>query len=373
LFLIDILYGLAGAEGALLRATRLLPKDRYRCTVATFRGRPEMVDLFECPVRVFPLEKAFSVRSLSCAARLYRFIREERVDVVHTLFQAADLWGGIVSRLSRRVVLISSRRDLGFMRSFKQRVAYRLLGPLYDEVQAVSEQVRQFSITADHLDPQKVVTVPNGIELSEGCLDRATVRAALGILPATPVIISVGHIRHIKGTDLIVDTAELVCKKEPSAVFLIVGSVHEADLYDRLTKRIHNVGLSNNIRFLGRRSDIRDLLGASDIFCLLSRSEGMSNALLEGMAAGLPCVVSSAGGNPEVVLHDESGLLVPVGNPALAARAIRRLLGDKVLARRLGRNARSRAEQKFSARAMVDRMAASYQALVTRRENRGCA
>ncbi|MDE3198430.1 MAG: glycosyltransferase, partial [Acidobacteriota bacterium] len=200
LFLIDILYGLAGAEGALLRMTRLLPRDRYRCTVATFRARREVVELFDCPVIVFPLEKAFSLQSIDRAIRLYRFIRDERVSVVHTFFQAADLWGGLVSRLRRRLVLISSRRDLGFMRSPKQRIAYRMLGRFYDQVQAVSDEVRQYSIAADGLDPEKVITVPNGIELDESGRDRASVRKELGIGMDAPVVISVGHIRYIKGT-----------------------------------------------------------------------------------------------------------------------------------------------------------------------------
>ncbi|MDE3197196.1 MAG: glycosyltransferase family 4 protein, partial [Acidobacteriota bacterium] len=270
------------------------------------------------------------------------------------------------SRLRRRLVLISSRRDLGFMRSPKQRIAYRMLGRFYDQVQAVSDEVRQYSITADGLDPEKVITVPNGIELDESGRDRASVRKELGIGMDAPVVISVGHIRYIKGTDLVVDVAQQVCSKRPAAVFLIAGSIHEREYYEALKARVAERGLSNNIRFLGRRSDIRDLLRASDAFCLLSRSEGMSNALLEAMAERLPCVATSVGGNPEVLVDESTGLLVPVEDAGAAAGAVLRILDDRELAARLGQASRVRAEERFSARAMVDRIAASYEALVSR-------
>ncbi len=104
LYLIDVLWGLGGAEGVLLRIPQLLPKDRYRCTIGTFRLRPEspIFDQLPCPVREFPVSRVFGMGALRTACELRRFIRTENVQIVHTFFESADLLGGLVARAERR-------------------------------------------------------------------------------------------------------------------------------------------------------------------------------------------------------------------------------------------------------------------------------
>src|SRR5215468_11699663 len=132
LFLIDELCGKGGAELALLNTVCSLPQ-RFRCSVVTFRLNPNLPLLaeFPCPVKLMPLRRTFDWNAMMMAARLSRYIRHERVDVVHTFFASADLWGGIVAKLSRRPLLISSRRDMGFERARKHRIAYRALRGMF--------------------------------------------------------------------------------------------------------------------------------------------------------------------------------------------------------------------------------------------------
>jgi glycosyltransferase involved in cell wall biosynthesis len=114
------------------------------------------------------------------------------------------------------------------------------------------------------------------------------------------------------------------------------------------------------VRFLGKVEDITPLLDAADVFCLLSRSEGMSNALLEAMAAAVPCVATAVGGTPEVLTGELSTLLVPSGDADLAALKILQLLSNPAQAQRLGRVARARVEENFTARRMVQNLAVRY-------------
>ena len=368
LYLIDVLWGLAGAEGALLRTARLLPKDRYRCSIGTFRLRPGLAlpDDGACPVCEFPLDRVFSVGALRAALRLREFIRSEHVDIVHTFFQTADLVGGLVAKLSGVPVLVSSRRDMGILLTQRQRYGYRLLNPLFDQVQAVSAAVREHAIRTEGLDPAKVVTVPNGIEIekvtaSNGML---ALRASLDLHDTWPVILTVGHLRRVKGTDVLIRAAGRVCRRYPGAVFLIAGSVHEPDYVRELQALVAQLGLERNVRFLGKSDKAWTLLKLCDVFCLLSRSEGMSNALLEAMACGRPCVATAVGGTPEVIENGRSGWLVPSGDDAAAAERILSLLEDGERAREMGEAARRVVEERFSAQRMIGETVKMYDALL---------
>jgi glycosyltransferase involved in cell wall biosynthesis len=374
LYLIDVLWGLGGAEGVLLRIPKLLPKDRYRCTIGTFRLRPEspVFEHFPCPIREFPVSRVFGIGALRAALDLRRFIRSERVQIVHTFFESADLLGGLVAKLNGVPVVISSRRDMGILRSTRHRIAYRLMSRLFNQVQAVSGAVRQETIRADGIDPNKVVTVPNGIEIEKlaaaGC--SAALRHALGLEGAVPLIVSVGHIRRVKGFDVLLRAAAEVRQVHPKATFLIVGSVQEPDCDRDLRDLVRRFGLQRNVRFMGKMENesVWPLLKLCDVFCLPSRSEGMSNALLEAMGCGLPCVATAVGGTPEVLEDGRTGYVVPSEDHHALANRILALLADPGGARKMGSLARRVIEERYSAESMIRNMVGRYdQLLGTRR------
>jgi glycosyltransferase involved in cell wall biosynthesis len=370
LYLIDVLWGLGGAEGVLLRIPNLLPKDRYRCTIGTFRLRPasSVFDRFPCPVREFPVSRVFGMGALRSARALRRFIQAEHVQIVHTFFESADLLGGLVAKLSGVPVLISSRRDMGILRSTRHHIAYRLMSPLFSQVQAVSEAVRQQTIRADGIDPRKVVTIPNGIEIEKlAAADGAVaLRRSLSLEDASPLIVSVGHIRHVKGFDVLVRAAAEVRRVHPDAMFLIVGSVQETDCDSHLRDLVRQFNLERNVRFLGKMENesVWSLLKLCDVFCQPSRSEGMSNALLEAMGSGLPCVATAVGGTPEVLEDGRTGYIVPSEDYQSAAARILDLLDDREAARKMGRLARRVVEERFSAQTMIRSMVGMYDQLL---------
>ena len=372
LFLIDHLWAIAGTEGALLRTARHLPPSRYRCTIGAFAVRPDLPVLKASPWPVveFPFNGTLSKQTVHTAMSVRRFIRSQKVDIVHTFLESANIWGGFFSILSGRPVLVSTRRDLGILRTLKHRLAYRLLNPFVDQVQAVSGAVREWTIRAEGLDPNKVVTIANGIELPplSNVDDPAVLRRSLGLSQEARVILSVSNVREVKGIDVLIRAAKRVCSEYPTAVFLIAGAINEPDYYERLQRLTEEIGVTSNVRFLGECDNVQSLLRASEIFCLLSRSEGMSNSLLEAMASGLPCVATAVGGTSEVVSDGSDGYLVPSEESETAADRIMTLLRNRDLAARLGRAARQTAEAKFSAQRMVSDLAAMYDRLL---EGRG--
>jgi len=370
LYLIDVLWGVGGAEGVLLRIPKLLPPDRYRCTIGTFRLRPSspIFAQLPCPVREFPVNRVFGTAAIRMALQMRNFIQSERVQIVHTFFESADLLGGLVAKLSGVPVLISSRRDMGILRSNRHRVGYRLMSPFFSQVQAVSEAVRQETIRADRIAPNKVITIPNGIEIDKladasGC---GALRRSLGLEGASPLIVTVGHIRRVKGLDVLVRAAAEVRRVHPTVLFLVAGAVQEPDCDRDLRELVRQLDLERNVRFLGKMENeaVWSLLKLCDVFCLPSRSEGMSNALLEAMGCGLPCVATAVGGTPEVLEDGISGYIVPSGDHQAAAARILALLSDPDGARDMGRLARRVVEARFSAKSMIDNMVAQYDHLL---------
>jgi glycosyltransferase involved in cell wall biosynthesis len=370
LYLIDRMVSTGGgAEGALARLCKSLPGERYRCSVVTFFAGPEVSRQLPCPLYVLPLRHTCSWNGLQMAIKLARLIRSEHVDIVHTFFPASDLWGGLVAKLSGCPILVSSRRDMGVLRSRKHDIAYRLAGPMFDQVHAVSAKVGQWSIASDGLSPSNVVTVHNGVDLEAIDLARPLldIRHELGIGGASHIIGAVANLRHVKGIDVLLQAAASVHELFPRAVFVVVGLLQVEAYVAQLLELRGRLGLDSHVKFVGMREDVYSVLKACDVFCLPSRSEGMSNALLEAMACGMPCVATDVGGNPEVVEHGSSGFLVPSEQPKMLAARIAELLSSPEKRLTMGLAGRRIVERKFTAQHMVDRCAALYEGLLQRR------
>lgn len=373
LFLIDQLCESGGAERALLSIIRLLPKDRFRCSLATFKldSGIEIFRHIPCPVHVFPLRRTYGWSGVATARKLRALIRSQRAEIVHTFFETSDLWGGLVAKLSGCPVLISSRRDMGILRSAKHRIAYRLLAPIADQVLTVSEEVRQFCLRQDGLPPSKVVTLYNGIEVERfaAAPDRDRLRQKMGLAEASHLVTTLGHIRRVKGIDTLVRAAAVVRREFPRALFLVIGDVSEPQHFRELQALCREQGTAETVRFLGPSEDVAALLKMSDLFCLPSRSEGFSNALVEAMACGLPCVVTRVGGNAEAIEDNVSGFVVPPDDPEPLADRILRLLRRPDTAKRMGQAGQKTVEEKFTAQAMMAQLTGIYDRLIAAARN----
>ena len=373
LFVFDQLRNLdGGAERSLLRISQLLPPERFRATIITFHQPPDsgFLGQFGCPVHVLPLNKTFGWKSIVAGRKLKQFIRSEKVSIVQTFFASADLWGATVAKLSGCPIIISSRRDMGFQRTLKHRIGYRLLAPLYDCVHTVSDAVRSFTIQRDHIKPSKVVTIRNGVEIRNPAspLDIEGFRTRFGLEGISPLIVDVGSVKEVKGYDVLARTAEIVCRRYPKAMFIVAGAVPELAYLRKLQGLIDKLGLSKNFRFMGKLEDPFPLLQISDIFCHLSSTDGLSNALLEAMMAKLPCVITRVGGNPEVVEEGKSGFIVESGDFKLAAQRLITLLENPQKAQQLGERGRQIIETNFTAQTMVDDLTQLYDELLASKQ-----
>ena len=195
--------------------------------------------------------------------------------------------------------------------------------------------------------------------------------------PRAAIVAVVSRLHELKGLDDFLEAAAALAARHPEVRYLIVGdrlavkdgTVVKEDAYraslEGLARRL---GIADRVVFTGFRLDIPQILQEVAVSVLPSLSEGLSNFLLESMAAGVPVVATRVGGSPEAVGDGETGLLVPTRNAAALARAIDALLTDRDLARRMGQAGRRRMEERFSLEAMARATERLYSSLLGRRQ-----
>lgn len=355
---------LGGAEVIALRLAALLPQYGFRASILTFSVYPNLAELKSppCPIYLLPITRTYDLTALRAARELARFIKQQNIQIVNTFFESSDIWAGLVTRAATSAKLIWSRRDMGILRSPKHNLAYRLMASAPHAVFAVSNQVGRHCIEVDHIDPARVHTIYNGLDLSNWDTNTRPLKA-----PGESLITTVGHIRPVKGHDIFIKAAAAVLLRFPNVTFSIAGDVLEQDYFAELQALILDLGLSNNFRFEGPVSNLRQHLAKADIFVLPSRSEGFSNAIIEAMAASLPAVVTNVGGNAEAVQDGINGFVVPSEDPSALSAAILQLLSDPPLAQAMGSAGRTLANDKFTTRTMLSETAAAYRRVLEKK------
>jgi len=352
---------LGGGERIVFRLANLLPQYGFRVSVLTFAIHPESApfDFLLCPLFLLPLQRTYDMQALRAALELRKFVIEQDVKIVQTFFESSDLWAGGITKATTDAKLVWSRRDMGILRAGKHRIAYRLMADVPDAVFAVSEEVRRHCIEVDKIDPSRVLTVYNGLDLDTwSTARRPEVRFE-------KIITTVGNIRRVKGHDVLIRATSQILQRFPSVKLQIAGGVLEPEYHKELQELVAELNLTEHVQFLGALTDLREHFAQADIFVLPSRSEGFSNAIVEAMAAGLPVVATKVGGNAEAVEDGKTGFIVPSEDAAALANAICRLLATPEEANAMGSAGKSRAAELFTTESMMCRIVGTYSKLLT--------
>jgi glycosyltransferase involved in cell wall biosynthesis len=338
--------------------------ERYR------RLDVELISLGErrrCDRRALPRPLSLARdagRGARVVARLARVLRAGRFDVLDCRMNYMIAIGVPAARLAGTRAVTATE----YVDAFWERQPWRALAPaLFDGLDALVSD-SQWAI--DHYRTllrrplDHAVVIPNGVPEPVPTLDRARVRAMLG-LPPTPVrvVAQVARLVPFKGQRVLLDAAAEVLRTERDVAFLVCGFPGPNQAYRReLERRAESLGIADRFRIAGWPGDIADVWATVDVHAHPSLLDSSPIAIHESMALGLPAVVTSAGGIPELVIDGETGLVVPPGDARALAAAIRRLLGDADTARRLGAGARRRWQLRSDPRAM----AAAIEALFVR-------
>ena len=341
----------SGAEQQLTLLATHLPRDQFDVRVATLtRGGPFENVLKQAGIPVIPLRKRFKFDPVALW-RLRRLLNDWQPDILHTWLFAANAYGRLAVGRHRRCKVIVSERCVDSWKSgWQLRLDRRLISRtdlLVGNSQSVADFYRQQGFPNDRLR-----VVPNGIDLpGEALLSRDEILAAWNIPPQARLVGYVGRLAKQKRVRDLIWAFELLRSLHNEVHLLIVGDGPEKFALQQFAREIQ---ADQQIHFVGHRDDARQLFPLLDVFWLASDFEGLSNSVMEAMAAGIPVVASDIPPNRELVVPGESGFLVPIGDRAAFAQFTARLLADPELARQLGTAGRERIRTEFSIGKMVD-------------------
>jgi glycosyltransferase involved in cell wall biosynthesis len=292
--------------------------------------------------------------------KLSRIIKDLRPDVVH----AHDPHAVALSSLA--LSFLTGGRCPALVAS--RRVAFHLKGHAFsrwkyhqvDCFVAASRAIHQI-LVGDGIDPDRVVTVYEGIDLHRVESEpAANIHAEFWLPTHAPIVGAVAALTQEKGHKYLIEAAAHVVRDVPDARFVILG---EGELRASLERQVKDLHLDKHVVLPGFRADVLSFIKSFDIFVMSSLFEGLGTSLLDAMALSKATVASDTGGIPEVVSHGETGLLVPPRDSRELASAITRLLKDPDRRERMGRSGRERVERIFSADRMVENTLGVYRRL----------
>lgn len=353
LFLVDHYidpYG--GTEGQVHALLGALP-SHIRAEMWVLRNESDWLsqNSFPCRTRVLGLGSLARPGTLLRLPGLAREIR--RFDLVQTVFNDSSLLGPILGALARVPVLIS-RRDLGFWRTPAWRHVLRRTNRLARGVVANCEAVARQTVEDEHVLPSAVSVVGNGHDPRRfDVAPEPGLRDRLGIPSEATLVGLLANVKPLKRHDDFLEAVSLLASRDVDVHALCIGDVVESGR--PLPERAATLGIADRVHHVTALGNAIPLVKCLDVGVLCSETEGLSNAVLEYMACGLPVVATDVGGNSDLVEDGENGFLVEVGGTEALADRIGRLALDPGLAEKLGAASRRRFERGFTLDAMVAR------------------
>ncbi|HOC30809.1 MAG TPA: glycosyltransferase [Armatimonadota bacterium] len=365
LYLIDALHMRGGTERHLAELAPRIQAHGYLpivCCLDSSNRDGVGVDIPGVDVRYVDMKRLYTPAGQRLARQIARQALADGVSMVQTFHFKSDWLGVQVARVLQ-CPLVSSRRDLGFNVTGLRRLILWYINRHADAFIAPSRAVGEAVCRQPGVDPERVHVILNGIDLgafTEGC-DIYEARRWLGCYGDGPVIGMISSLRPIKDHRTLLNAMRAVLYQRPDAKLVLVGAGSEMEPLRELAR---NLGIEPSVFFTGAREDVRRVLAALDVFVLSTHSEGMSNAIIEAMASGLPVVATDVGGNGECVVDGQTGYLTPHRDAAALADRLLNLINEPEMAREMGERGRRRAVAEFDVNIMVSRTAGLYRRLL---------
>lgn len=364
--IIDYLYtDAAGTEGQVVKLLKGL-SDRFEIDLVCLRDTPwlhESRGQLPCNVVSFAFKGVGTPSFWREAGKLKRFLAERRPDVVHTFFPVSNIVGVLCAHFAGVKSVVASRRDYGHWMNGRYLWATRFANRFVSRIVSNSEQVKQLTARTENYPLEQIEVIYNGIELEafESLPRQDALKATLGIPAHHKVITLVGNIRPIKRHDTLVHAAKAMLTQRSDVSLLFIGK--DNGNMAEVRALVEREGLAPHVFWAHANGNVQDYLSFTDIGVNCSESEGLSNAVIECMAAGVPCVVSEGGGNVDLIEQEVNGLVIRVGDHQQLAQALHRMLDDAPLRQRCVAASLRKVQIGMSLPAVLDRFEHFYRQL----------
>lgn len=362
-----------GAEQVVHNLVNTLDPDEFASTVTLVGESASRLGFNSdtIDVHVLPLGGRVNLRTLKA---LITVIRKYDIDLIHSHLIRMNTYNWLASRWCRKPSIGSVHGIMTKEVSATIKLVTRLAGIFNTRTIAVSDHLKNELITVFNIRPRKLVTIHNAFTRSriEQAPDRETIRTfreKYSCPPEVRVAVAIGHLREVKGYPYLLQATAALAQRISNVQLFIAGCDSQAE-ERQLRLRLESIPLgAARVVFLGEFWDIATLFEVADLYVSSSLHEGFSLTTVEAMAYGLPVVVTDSGGPSEIVRHGETGLVVPVADSQALAEAMRNVIADRELARRLGRNGQQDVYRRFSMKAFTVKHERLYRELTRKKRS----
>lgn len=358
-------FNIGGTEVQVVELLRGLP-SRYQLNIGVLDETGPLLEevwkMGHLPA-AFPLSGSYARPGTALAiAKTAYWLRKNRVELVHV----HDLYGTLVAAPAAKLAgckLIVGRLDLAHFHTRSQRFLLSRFTAMADHVVANAQAIKEMLINEEGLSPSKISVIHNGLDLRR--FDQRVHEGLKAPLPETgkdPVIVHVANMNHeVKRQEDVLQALRILeAKGKRMHVFFVGGGPRRKTVEAKAAE----LGVADRAHFLGYRLDVPAVYQRATMGVLSSSAEGLSNAVMEGMAAGLPMVVSRVGGNPDLITDGERGYVVERHKPEQLAEAFDRIISDPQKGKQMGRAARAFVEKQLTLEKLCAEHDRMYSAVV---------
>jgi len=360
--------GPGGAETVLFNIAKNLDRARYNPRVVLFKPG-WFKGLLEENGIVTEIIHSRRAWDISFLYRLLGYCRRNKIELIHGHLPGANLYGSLAGALMGIPVIATLHNEFLIPGSTERHnwIKHFLIRRLTNKLVVVADFMQSDYIKKGKFPRAKLTTIYNGIHMGDptGLRDPDRLRQELNLKKDDLVVGNVANLRPPKGQKYLIEAAAIICQRLPQAKFLLIGQ-GGGHLKEEAERQIANLQLQENVKLLGFREDVPELLRLFDIFVLPSTSEGLPMSIVEAMAAAKPVVATRVGGLPEIVTDGDNGYLVEPANVAALAEKLQILLQSKELRTCLGQRGRQIASEKFSLETMIKQYQELYEKVLNR-------
>lgn len=348
-----------GCENMLLRTLPLL--SDFEHNIITLNHQGELADKFkEKNISIINISQK-NILDIFSYRRLLKNIKKNNPDLIITYLFHADAIGRIFLQIFTKIQIIPFlRTTYNHERYWLARLFEKFTKYFVKNYLANSQSVKNFYVDNIGVKKEKITVISNGIDTDfYSKIERdESLRKNLGIREEEIAMICVANLHITKGHKYLLEAFENIYQKNKNIKLLLVG---DGDERKKLEKQVNKYFSKNNILFLGKRNDVPRLLKISDIFILPTLFEGMSNAIMEAMAAGKPIITTDIPENKDLIENKETGILFPARDTKSLQKDIKLLMSDFNFREKLGQNAQQKAGKDFDIQKVANQFASFYQ------------
>lgn len=347
-------FQIGGAENHVLQILQNIDKTRYRPYLCVFKSEGGLREKFtnlDIPILILSFWRRNFILKYFNLLKYIFYLMKNKIHIVHVHLIGCFYFGVMGAKIAKIDKIIITWHGLYDIERIKKPQYVKFGSKNATHIIAVSQKVKENNCNLYNIKPSKVTIIYNGILPARNIklITFGSKKFSVGC---------VGNLRKEKGIKYLLYALSEFKKTIPDIELIIVG---DGPLKKELEILAKKLGVKNITRFLGRRSDVEELLMTFDVWVLPSIYEGFSIALLEAMRAGLPIIATNVGGNAEAIEHDVSGIIVQPKDPKMLAKAIQYMFEHKERRKELGRNAKIRYEKYFTIDVMLDDLYKLYE------------